>query len=214
MMQPVPYNETERNKRLDEFLTPIELATACIKCFPFERDVHLVWLDVGANSGMWGKAIKYVFPNSIVAGVELLQMEKPPYYDEWITADYMECGFTSVDIVIGNPAYNVKDENGNTVYKAEDFVRNSLKIAPIVGHLLRSNFRHTISRGKGIHTEHHYKESWECTRRPSFYKQDVRTKYFGTKNTNNHDYSFFTWYDTWRKDYGYSKILDWNYKES
>lgn len=226
------WSDTQRNVALDEFLTPIELIEACFKQSIYHNSPRRI-LDVGANDGRWGKIARKYYPNAVICGIEQMYMVQPDEYDFWFTDDFITTEafvhkwgdyLKNFDLVIGNPPYTVKefegyDENGEPKYKikyrAEDFVRKALSFLKWDGrlyYLLRSNFRHSLTR-RDLFKEHPLYQVWDCTLRPSFYKEDKRTQQYGTKQTNAHDYALFVWWTQWNESWYRGRQLDWKYED-
>lgn len=215
------YDPTSRNNELDEFLTPVALIEAIFSKAIVPEILFKVEtiLDVGANDGRWGKVARTYYPDATLVGIEIMNMPTPEEYDVWIVQDFIEWESPfKFDLIVGNPPFTVREiipyEGPEIVYKAENFVRKSLSLlSPLhgmLGFLLRSNFRHTQERHANLFKEHYPYHIHELDRRPSFYKEDKRTKYYGKGNTNAHDYSFFMW-DIWQHKFALSIPLVWNY---
>lgn len=227
----IEYSTVERNTLLDEFITPQALVEAC-----FEQAIVPIYdgrssprriLDVGANTGRWGTEARKHFPAAEIIGVEMMNISPLPRgYDLYMIADFMKVTFSGpFDLIIGNPPFRVRDKEDNIIYKAEDFVRKAISHLTPDGHLaflLRANFRHSIERywldrakrtQPGLFQTHLMYQVWDCTMRPSFYKEDERTEQYGTKATNAHDYALFMWWKSWQENYYIGKHLDWKYED-
>jgi hypothetical protein len=226
-MNVMPYSDTTRNNDLDEFLTPMELIEACFEqaILPTIKSIPHTILDMCANDGRWGKVARKHFPKATIVGIEIMSMPQPPEFNVWVVGDFLQQNFNmGFDLIVGNPAYSVKKES-KVIYKAEDFVRhayNNLTVEGRLFNLLRSNFRHSIERywkdGKkrsqpGIHQTMTPYAIYDCVARPSFYKEDDRTKHFGTKNTNAHDYSLYHWNADYYDTYYRGSWIDWSYND-
>jgi hypothetical protein len=233
------YDPNNRNVLLDEFLTPTELVKACFEqaIYPLLGCMGGPYtiLDVGANDGRWGKMARSYLPDARIVGVEIMEgMSRPEEFDEWHTIDFMLFRPTyRFDLIVGNPPFTVKEPNGTnkegkpkykTKYKAETFVRHGLDLLTETGllaFLLRSNMRHSVerywldkqNRVPGLWQTNQAMHVWNCTLRGSFYREDPRTKQFGTKQTNAHDYAMFVWSKQWLNSYYIGRQLDWEYRE-
>lgn len=222
----IAYSTEERNNDLDEFLTPSGLivrVSQLLDRHAFSKQPFTV-LDPGANRGQWGTAIKGLFPYASVTGVEIMDAPKPDAYDHWYAnQDYLTWKTDQrYDLIIGNPPYSTR-LNGKKKVVAEKFIRKSIGLLKPRGWLyfvLRSGIRHSRERlwkdrqkrtQPGLHQELHFFESWALSPRPSFYKEDTRTKQYGTSNTNAHEYDLFTWTVQWQMPFGFSLELDWEY---
>lgn len=224
----VVYDPNQANQDLNEFITPKELANAMASLITnhYPTQLPLRVLDAGANTGVLGSAVHRWYPKAFIVGVELMKMPRiPDAYDVYLdSTDFLSnptleqlLGIDTFDVVIGNPPYTV---NGKST--AEEFVRTGLKYLKFGGlsiQLLRTNFLHSMERywidGQerqvpGFWQEFPPKYVYVSVRRPSFYKQDSRTKSYGKANTNAHDYSVFVFAKGW---YGEPIIrwLDWDY---
>lgn len=223
----IHYSETQRNNDLDEYKTPTALAEACVRLLlrHYNSSDPIYVLEPGANSGVWGRAVRETFPNSFIVGVEYMTVPeefKLPY-DVYIDGtDFLTwVSPYRFDVVLGNPPYSLR-VSGKRKSVAEKFVRKGLALLEPDGYLyylLRSGFRHSLERywwdGKartipGLHQSHHYMETFACVSRPSFYKEDARTEQHGSNKTNAHEYDLMVWSNRWRYPYGYAKELDWN----
>lgn len=186
------YSDTQRNNDVDEYVTPYELALESVKLLVPHLSDHPRILDAGANKGVWGKAVREVFPNAFIMGVELMNMPKPEWYDDWHVANFLEWEtFVTFDAGVGNPPYSDR-LTGKRRTIVDDFILHSLKFikygGPLV-QLLRTNFGHGIHRNsKGLLSTNGPKEEYRCVPRPSFYGEDVRIQ---KNSTNTHDYSVY-----------------------
>lgn len=228
------YSTTERNNQLDEFLTPKELIDTCFvqAVVPlYNTEYPRTILDVGANDGRWGQAVRKHFPNAHITGVEWMDMPKPEGFDCWYGGtDFIQGNvhepfygnhILGFDLVIGNPPYRVKNEHGKVVYKAEDFVRKAYSLLTPGGHLvylLRTNFVHSLERYwidrkhnlPGLWQTHPLHKIWFTVLRPSFFREDARTEQYGTKQTNAHDYTLFGWQNGFKGTFS-GGWIDWSY---
>lgn len=230
MAEDMKYDAEHRNEKLDEFLTPtplIQRVVDVVSRHTFFNRAFTV-LDPGANLGQWGTEIKQRCPLAHIVGIEILSdIFYNTAYDEWHTKNYLDWQTgEKYDLIIGNPPYSNQfgEETKQTV--AEDFINKSLSLLKPTGwlyFLLRSNIRHSRERLwrdrshrtiPGLHQRLHYFESWACSPRPSFYREDERTEQFGTCQTNAHDYDLFVWTPLWREPYGFSLELDWEYTDN
>lgn len=122
-------------------------------------------LDVGAGRGVWGKALRTLYPYAFITGIDIQpEFEQPPEYDRWITADYLTYKTDDTfDLIVGNPPYK----------HAEDFYWKSAillreKLGDIV-FLLRQGF--LASRGRFDRMWDRYQKPYRVTvlnTRPSF----------------------------------------------
>ena len=231
MDENLKYNSEQRNEKLDEFCTPTGLIKRIVELIgrhTFTSREFAV-LDPGANLGQWGTVLKEKYPQAWIEGVEIL-LDTPVNfsYNVWHEDNFLVDFQTNAryDLIIGNPPYSNQfgEDTKHTV--AEDFINKSLSLLKPNGwlyFLLRSNIRHSRERlwadrhhrtEKGLHQRLHYFESWACSPRPSFYREDRRTEQFGTSCTNAHDYDLFVWTPLWAEPYGFSLELDWEYEEN
>src|SRR6478735_1323209 len=137
------------------------------------------WLDPGAGTGVWGQAIKKVYPRAHVTGVELRDVGKPSAgYDKWENGDFLtyQPGWKFTHIV-GNPPYS----------HAEEFVRKGLEILAPGGqllYLLNLSFLASQTRGKGLFKQEPPDRVYVCSRRASF-QEDGKTA--------PEEYAMFRW---------------------
>lgn len=183
----------------DVYETEIKLALACCSLFARTREKIL---DVGAGSGIWGKAIHQLMPRAILYGVELRDLPSPDEYLAWDNnIDYLKWGTnTKFDLIIGNPPFK----------KAEEFIlysRQFLSENGKIGFLLPSTFQHGQHRGRTLFTIYRPEIIYALMQRPNF--TDFEGKILG--NANPSDYIFVIW-DKQSCDFAYHDWLDWKNK--
>lgn len=189
------HSDVQRNNDVDEYVTPYELALAAVNLLKPHLTDSPRLLDAGANTGVWGKAAREVFPNAYILGVELMEMPCPEWYDTWYpNTNFLEWelpSFWMFDGGIGNPPYSDR-LTGKRRTIVDSFILHSLRFirfgGPLV-QLLRTNFGHGVHRNStGLLSTNGPKEEYRCLPRPSFYGEDVRIQ---QNSTNTHDYSVF-----------------------
>ena len=213
----IEYSAERRNNALNEFITPRELALRMAQLsYEFLQDTDRVSvlnvIDGGANTGRFGSAVRQVYKDAWITGVELMKMPtKPLVYNEYFdNTDFLNFWPNkSYDLAIGNPPFTVNNEP-----TAENFARKNIYLLREGGwsiQLLRTNFLHSAER-VAFWQEYPAKYVYILVRRPSFYKQDPREEMFGKANTNAHDYSVFVWQKGWQGE-PTLRWLEWDYEK-
>lgn len=181
----------------DLYPTPMGLARKQVaRLWPWMGPRMNDVLDPGAGRGVYGKAIKDVWPDAELFGVELdRKMEPCPAYDYWYTEDFLAWQpDRKFNLVVGNPPYSL----------AEEFVRKSFSIPAdggVISFLLRLGFLGGQARARGLWNDFHLDEVAICSRRPSF---------AGNGKTDGHEYAVFTWAKGWGAPH--VVWLEWEYE--
>lgn len=175
----------------DEYLTPyaeIEAAYGHLLKIAPQYDPYRVrkWrefriLDVGANTGRWGRTARKLWPDAIITGVELQEQPQPDGYDYWCAGtdfrDWKDDNPGSFDLIVGNPPF----------YCAEELVRTALSLLSLDGalyFLLPTEFRHGQRRYLGLYQEFPLK--WWCP-------FTGRINWDGCGSSNPRDYAMYFW---------------------
>lgn len=148
-----------------------------------------VILDPGAGGGNWGKAIKEVYPDSKLIGVEIdKQFSITDDYDVWFTEDILENSY-SAGLVIGNPPFSL----------AEEFINKGFDILPeggIMVYLLRVSY---------LNSQRRYKNLWKVTPPIEVIISSRRPSFTGNRHTDDTDYALYIWSKGWSGD----TLLNW-----
>ena len=135
-------------------------------------------LDPGAGDGVWGRAARTRWPQSLIAGVELRAVPQPAGFNFWYSDDYLRMTTApAFDLIIGNPPYKL----------AESFVRQSLANLADGGYLvflLPLGFLAGKGRFSGLYSDFPPERVAICAGRPSF---------TGNGKTDAHEYAVFYW---------------------
>ena len=189
-------------KKYDFYETPIELCKESLtRLFIDERlDFGGVYLDAGAGSGVWGKALysckdmgENVFSHYII-GVDIVKRDISVGYDSWKCVDFIDFEDSGVDMVFGNPPYSI----------AEEFVRKGMELVIDGGYvyfLLRLAFLESKKR-INLFNKFPPKRVYVLQRRPSFFSANGKTR-----TTDATSYAMFLW----QKGYEGKPELDWLY---
>jgi hypothetical protein len=147
---------------LDVYLTPEAFIRAALRLVTI---TPVSVLDVAAGDGRWGQAARTLWPQAVVAGVEIRDLPKPADFDAWFApADFLllAAELPKFDAVITNPPYR----------HAEAVIRAGLSLLRPGGELvafLRLAFREGRQRNQGLFKEHPVTELAVCAARPKFY---------------------------------------------
>jgi len=154
-----------------------------------ERDFSV--LDPGAGAGVWGRAVREVWPHSHRTGFDIRELKRPGrgLYQAWFP-NFNFPGHTWVlegqryHLAVGNPPFSL----------AETFVRECLKLAHYVCFLLPSDFLHGQDRGRHLYREHPPVAVITLMQRPQFTGPEGES--LGDRNTDV--YSLVLWTSLWR----------------
>ena len=153
-------------------------------------------LDPGAGGGNWGKAIKEVYPDSKLIGVEIdEQFSITDDYEVWLPEDFLENNYIS-SMVIGNPPFSL----------AQEFIDKGLESLPekgIMMYLLRVAYLNSQSRYKNLWMVNPPVEVVISARRPSF---------SGDRKTDDTDFALYIWSKGW-KEHTLLNWLMWEYSD-
>jgi hypothetical protein len=194
-IMPVIYTDKELPKRSknDFYETPLEVAEACLE--KLKSYSHLVTIDAGCGSGIWGLAANRILRPSILVGYDIEEYPRQyDIYDRFFNLDFLR-GVFKADLVIGNPPFSL----------AEPFVRKGLEMLGGRGcllYLLPLSFLEGIGRGEGLFKEHPPAEVWVSSRRIDF---------TGKKNNPN-SYAFFLWVPHAYPEAPEIRWLSWDWK--
>jgi len=152
---------------------------------PYNLDRKPTFLDPGSGNGSWGVAVRDIWRNSYLTGIELRKVLDVPInvYDEWITGDFLTHEFkdNKFDMIVGNPPFKL----------AEEFIRRSYSLlVPDAGtlvFLLRLSFLESQKRYHGL-----FKELPPT----GVYVSSKRIKFFPGPMTTTVAHAFFVW-RTW-----------------
>lgn len=187
--------------KYDVYETPYKLASACVNLLP--KIYHTV-LDIGAGSGIWGKAVREASHITLITGIDVrAELECPPNYDFWFRENYLEWDNGNprkreYDLIIGNPPFNL----------AEKFIMHSRQFLnnwSIMGLLLPSTFQHTVGRGRGLFKEYKPNKIYSLMQRPNFTGPNGES--LGKANTD--DYIFMVWLGKINSSFCQHDWLDW-----
>lgn len=189
-----------KRKEFDFYPTPIELCKVAVRKLDLYVP-HITILDPGAGNGVWGKAIREVYPefSITIGGVEIRDVGKPDSYTNW---------YNNIDFLTWNPNYKYDLIVGNPPYKyAEEFLDKSFELLKDNGQILflyRLTFLESLGR---------YKKYFSGTLAPEkVYVSTRRISFSGNKKSSSDAYALFYWR-------GFNNIygtelgwLDWNYE--
>lgn len=168
-------------KENDFYPTPLGFCRAALQQLPRFFTPRAI-LDPGAGTGVWGKAYRERWPQSLITGVELRDVARPGVYNFWYTGDMLQLATPApcFDLIAGNPPFNI----------AEPLVRAGLAMLDAGGYLmflLRLAFLEGQGRGTGLWREF-----------PPF-KVVVSSKRIGfTGNSNPNSFALFIWKQGYR----------------
>lgn len=196
------YNSDVRNGMVDEFMTPRRVAQAVVQnIVPMsivETSDPVYTLDPGANTGVWGMALRERWAFMHITGVELMKMPEHPFgYDLYLDGtDFLTWKPNlSYDLIIGNPPYS-DYRSGTRRTVADAWVMHSLDLLRVGGYLiylLRHGFSHGINRYRDIYQFNPFKEVHYLLPRPNFYEEDSRVEGEGAR----YEYSIYLWQKGW-----------------
>lgn len=174
----------------DFYPTPMTFCRTALAQLP-PRFTPRCILDPGAGTGVWGRAARERYRNSLITGVELREVARPSVYNFWFNADFlrMPTAEPCFDLVISNPPFK----------HAESFVRSSLALLESGGYalyLLRLNFLESAERYHGLWKEHPPKTVVVSAKRVSF---------TGDGQSNATAYAIYIW----QKGYAGETSLRW-----
>lgn len=220
---PYPSKAFAPREKNDFYPTPLGCAIASVEWL---RDVYglnpRTVLDPGSGTGVWGKAVKKVYPDSILTGIELdPKFENPGDYLVWRNMNFLDYigpdlvtaeSKAHYDLIIGNPPYKLADE---FISKSLSLVRqNDASRCWVIAFLLKLSYLGSQYRGKDLFVNNPPLDVVVYSRRPSF---------SGNGKTDGSEYGFFVWsnYPDWAR--WYLEIspdttttlswLDWDYTE-
>ena len=165
-------SDKERDYR-DFYPTPIGLCREAMKKMrPFQqlyrRSLNINRptrvLDIGAGMGVWGKALREVYPdgNFWLMGVDRFFKQSDPAYDGWIVGDFLDY----------NPEQKAEFTMGNWPFSmAEGFLLHAREVTTenaVIHSLLRTEFWGSIGRTKRLWSICSPHQRIRLARRPSF----------------------------------------------
>ena len=196
----------------DFYPTPIELCLASVKLVP-NLSTPFTALDVGAGDGVWGKALKSLYNNIHLTGIDIREDAMFDWelfnnsirgnilvhaYDSDMRGDFMEHD-RKYDLIFGNIPFR----------HATEFIQHSLDLLTdngIILYLLRSAISESKKRYDLFYNNGH---------KPIYEYQSVRRISFtGNKKSDNTAYSIFIWEK--KKDFQRETVkrwLDWEYEK-
>lgn len=132
-----------KRHELDHYDTPQDVADALVRAIPAGVfGINPSALDIGAGSGVWGRALRKLYPRVGVDGVDIRALPCPPEYRTWYTADVLSRHIDGkYDVVMGNPPFNI----------AEKCVERAMQLATgYVVFLLPLSFLTSEGRNEGL----------------------------------------------------------------
>src|SRR4030067_2729002 len=184
----------------DVYITPLGLCKAVLGTFlnKYPNNYNSI-LDPGAGEGNWGRAVREVFPfQTHVEGNDIRDLEKPLWYNRYITGNYLEIEYDrKFDLIIGNPPYNC----------AEKFIDKSLSL------LMPNGFLIFLLRLSFLESKKRYKKYYSTNLRPIEVLVSVRRISFtGDGATDNTTFAIYVWRKNHNTEYTKLDWLDWNYE--
>jgi hypothetical protein len=200
--------ELPKRVELDVYPTPIEYTRAVLKFlqlshYPIESyEYTLRILDPGAGSGIWGQAVKELYPHAELHGTELRDVPPPPHYDHWHIGKYELLPDTvgKFDLIVGNPPY----------YVLEDFMDKSFELLHDYG-MLSFLLPASFSESKKRYLKYFSKQDYY---KPTMIINSVRRISFtGDGKSNATAYAQYTWvkHEKINGDPVPTYWLDWEY---
>lgn len=167
----------------DHYPTDPAVAAAGLSILPVGWTPQTV-LDPGAGSGVFGRAVRLVYPKAHIAGCDLRDIPNPnpEDYDEWRAGEPFAWWPSDhkVDLIIGNPPYGKEGER--FCYKAMSLLNPG-------GHLIflfRLTFTGSRRREAGLFHEFPIHTLHVLVPRPSFLGD-------GSRRTDADEYAYFHW---------------------
>lgn len=179
----IPSNKPlEKRREADYYPTPYRLCEQAIKiCIPPYVGPTYV-LDAGCGDGVWGKAARARWPNSIIAGVDIREVEKQPEYDFLFIQDFLDLDTPNWDIIIGNPPYSHKEE----------FLDRSLAMVVTGGYVL------FLFRTAFLESKKRYDKYYNNNLNPIQVWQSVsRISFYGNNGSDDNAYALYLWKKGW-----------------
>lgn len=109
-------NALPKRSEKDLYRTPYPVALATVGLLHILYGNRFIrFVDPGADTGVWGQAIKEIYTDSYTIGIEIRDMPKPEFYDEWHISSFLESknhgsAMWSQTAVIGNPPFEIAEE--------------------------------------------------------------------------------------------------------
>jgi len=174
--------------------TPVSAIIGLFECLKKQGLEPAQMLDPAAGDmGNFGFAARWVWPEILIAGIEIRPKAKPPasFYDSFMCHDFLdkrltEANLEKFDLVATNPTFNI----------AEPVIRYSLamlKPGGALALLLPINYQASVKRATGLHYEFPPSLVMPLAPRPSFYWYRADKQGEGRGNTNYKDYNWIVW---------------------
>jgi hypothetical protein len=133
-------NYTVQRQLHDFYRTPQSFCNLAFELLP--DDFHpFATLDAGAGDGAYGEAFKAYYNKPYqITGIELRDVEQPPYYDHFFTGNsFLHYTLRGYDLIVGNPPFK----------HSEMFARQALHLVRDGGYVVflhNSKFAHSQAR--------------------------------------------------------------------
>jgi len=167
----------------DHYQTDENCLRAYLARHPLPKNDLDIILDPGCGTGVYGKVLQELYPESTRLGIELntQRFPDPGYYTHWLEGDFLYKSIVA-DTVIGNPPYKHAEE---FFWQALDGILHNGTRYGTVDFLLRLGFLGSSRRHESMWSRgYRPTKVTVCSTRPSF---------TGDGKTYPTEFAFFRW---------------------